>query len=684
MNSTDRSLGMDREISRRDFMNGVAMAAGTLVVPKWASAFDQELAPEQAADYYPPTRTGMRGSHEGSFEVAHSLRDRRPVDVSSAQRTGESYDLVVVGGGLSGLAAAHYFLKNAGRTASVLVLDNHDDFGGHAKRNEFHHNGKMLALNGGTLNIESPLRYNLWARQLLEEIGVDLDRYVKANTTNGQLYRSFGLRGAQFFDKETWGADRLVVRDAAAAPGRGARGGYTAQYVAQLPLSDRARADLRRLVDPKQPDYMPGLSSTDKKERLARMSYESFLLDVAQVDKQVLWFFMTTGRGFFCVGADQTPALFAWEMGSPGFDGLNLEPTPEGVLADLPGGHHGRQRAAGGGGSIHFPDGNATVARLLVRWLIPDAVPGKTQEDQATARVDYAKLDRPGQPGRIRLNSTVVSVRHDGDPGAAKEVLVTYNRGGKLYDVRGRAVVMACWNMFIPYLVPDLPQAQKEALAYGVKGPLVYTSIALTNWRAFQKLGISNVSAPTMYHESVGLTEAADLGELHHARTPDEPIALHLTRTPCAPGKPRKEQHRIGRADLLSTTFETFERSIRDQLSRILSPGGFEPARDIIAITVNRWPHGYAYTYNSLTDPMEWVFTSTNERPCVAARQPFGLITIANSDAAASPHTDAAFLEAHRAVGEVLERRAYPFLTKKPTMSSPQASSPRPRAVGRE
>lgn len=663
MSGFDRDLGMDREISRRDFMNGVAMAAGTLVVPKWAWALEQEYAPERAADYDPPRLTGMRGDHVGSFEVGHQLRDRRSIDVSSAAHTGETYDLVVVGGGLSGLAAAQYFIKNVGRSVSVLILDNHDDFGGHAKRNEFEYNGKLLALNGGTLNIESPLRYNLWSRQLLEDIGVDLDRYVKANTKNEELYRSVGLRGGHFFDKETWGEDRLVVRDAAAGGGRG-RGGFTREYIAKMPISAEAKKDLIRLADPNQPDYMPGLSSSDKKERLARMSYEDYLLNVAKVDKQVLWFFMTLGRGNFCVGADATPALFAWDMGGAGFAGLKLDATPEGVLADLPGGHHGRQKAAGGGGSIHFPDGNATVARLLVRWLIPEAVPGKTQEDQATARVNYALLDRPGQPARIRLNSTVVNVRHDGPVTSAKEVVVTYNRGGKLYDVRGRAAVMACWNMFIPYLAPELPDKQKEALAYGVKGPLVYTSVAIRNWTSFQKLGISNVNSPTMYHESVALTEAADLGELHHARTPEEPIALHLTRTPCAPGKPRKEQHRIGRMDLFTTTFETFERKIRDQLGRILGPGGFDPATDIIAVTVNRWPHGYAYTYNSLNDPLEWVFTTTDDRPCVAARKPYGLITIANSDAAASPHTDAAFLEAHRAVSEVLERRAYPFVTK--------------------
>jgi spermidine dehydrogenase len=221
---------------------------------------------------------------------------------------------------------------------------------------------------------------------------------------------------------------------------------------------------------------------------------------------------------------------------------------------------------------------------------------------------------------------------------------------------------MACWNMFIPYLVPELPAKQKEALAYGVKGPLVYTSVAVKNWRAFQKLGVSNINAPTMYHSSVSLTEAVSLGDLQHPQTPDEPILLHLVKIPATPGKPRKEQHMLGRAELLNTTFETFERKIRDQLARSLSGGGFDPAGDIVGITVNRWPHGYAYTYNSLFEPMEWVFTTSNNRPNVIARQTYGLIAIANSDAGASPHTDTAMWEAHRAVGDVLNRRAMPLL----------------------
>jgi spermidine dehydrogenase len=661
-NSHDRNLGMHRAIGRRDFVNGAAVAVGSALLPKWNWALTlDEQAAAQDADY-PPRRTGMRGSHAGSFEVSHQLRDGRPLDLTSATHTGESYDLVIVGGGLSGLAAAYYFLTNVGRSARVLVLDNHDDFGGHAKRNEVVVDGTLLALNGGTLNIESPLRYNQPSRRLLEGIGVDLDRFVSSNDGNRRLYSSLGLRGGHFFDKETWGADRLVVRPAPAAGG--SRGGYPPQYLEGMPISAAAKADMRRLQDPAQPDYMPGLTSAEKKARLATISLERYLLDVAKVDPQCLWFFMATGRGVFCVGADAIPALFGWEMGVPGFSGLGLEPTPEGVLADLPGGHHGRQKAEGGGGSIHFPDGNATLARLLVRWLIPEAVPGHTQEDVGAARVDYGRLDRTGQPARIRLNSTVVNVRHEGDPGAATGVVVTYNQGGRLHDVRGRHVVMACWNMVIPHLVPELPAGQKEALLYGVKGPLVYTSVALRRWTAFQKLGVANVATPTMYHDSFGLSEAVDLGDLKHPRMPEAPVMVRMDRHPCAPGKPRKEQHRLGRAELLAASFESFERSIRDQLARVLGGGGFDPARDIAAITVNRWPHGYAYTYNSLTDPMDWVFTSSPGRPCVVARQPFGAITIANSDAAASPHTDAAFLEASRAVGEVLERRAFPFVSK--------------------
>jgi len=648
--TSDERLGMGCPISRRDFVNGVAVAIGAL------GATGPALAQRAAAETsYPPAKVGMRGSHPGSFEFAHALRDGQLTPKDAVDQK-ETYDLVIVGGGLSGLAAAHFYRKAVGKQARILILDNHDDFGGHAKRNEYMVDGKLVVINGGTLNIESPERYNDHARQILEDFGIDLSRYT-AKKDPGKLYASLGLRRAHFFDKETWKTDRLVVPEAAAAGRRAVA--YSPEFLARTPLSAKAQADMQRLLAPEQPDYLAGMTITQKKDFLARTSFEDYYLNTVKIDPQAMWFYRNMGMGSFCVGADATPALFGWVQGYPGFSGLGLGDVPEGLFADLPGGHHGRQRE--GNGSIHFPDGNATVARLMVAAMVPGITSGSTQEDMATAMFDYSKLDLSSNSVRIRLSSIVVNVRHDGDPATASEAVISYMNDGKLKSVRGRSVVLACWNGVIPHIMPDLPKAQKEALAYGVKGPLVYTNVVLRNWRSFHKLGVSSISCPTMFHDTVALTEAASIGGLAHARSPDEPIALHLTKFNTAPGQPRRDQHRIGRAELLATSFETFEREIRLQLARLLGPGGFNPARDIAAITVNRWPHGYAYTYNSLYDPVEWVYTQSNNRPCVIGRQPYGLVTIANSDASASPHTDAAFLEAHRAVSEIVERETFPF-----------------------
>jgi spermidine dehydrogenase len=674
---SDRALGLDRDISRRDFLNGVAMVAGSLAVPNAAlaaggdaAAAMGEVATPDETYPYPPMRTGIRGLAPGSFVAAHHLRDTRKVDLGGAEHTGETYDLVIVGGGLSGLAAAHFFHKNIGPGARVLIIDNNDDVGGHARRNEFHYGGRTLVVNGGTYDIESPARYNQWAREILDDIGVDLPRYLEANAANERLYESMGLRLGYFFDRETWGADRLVAQP----PGTGdwptsfagdSQPLFTDELLRSMPLPEEAKRSLKRLQSAAQPDLLAGLSQAEKLLRLARMSFEDYLLKVVRLDERAYWFYRDYGRSVFGTGADVMPALFAWVMGAPGFQGLKLDPLPRGLLADLPGGMHGRQRP--GHGDVHFPDGNATLVRLLLRKLVPGAVPGTTQEDVGAARVDYAMLDRPANATRIRLNHTVLNVRHDGDPGSAREVIISYSpsasASGKLYDVRARYCIMANWNMMIPYVVPELPKAQKDALAYNIKAPLVYTTVFLRNWQAFEKLGIRAVRSPTLYHGRLWLPEPVDLGELRHSAHPRDPIALSLTRYPVFPGHPRKDQYRMGRAELLGTPFETFERNIREQLVRVLGPGGFDPRNDILGIMVNRWCHGYSYTYSSLYDPMDWVFTETQERSCVTARQPFGRISVANSDAAASPHTDAAFLTAHWAVGQALEKLAYPFVS---------------------
>jgi spermidine dehydrogenase len=229
-------------------------------------------------------------------------------------------------------------------------------------------------------------------------------------------------------------------------------------------------------------------------------------------------------------------------------------------------------------------------------------------------------------------------------------VQVTYALQGKAYTVRSQSVVLACWNMMIPYLCPQMPEEQKKALHYGVKVPLVYSTVAIRNWNAFQKLGIQRVHCPGMYHSSLNLDWPTSIGGYKFPTSPDEPMLVRLTRTPCTPGLSARAQQTAGRYDLLATPFSTFERNLRDQLQRVLAGGGFDAARDITAITVNRWPHGYAYEYNPLWDP-DW---APGQSPAEIGRQRWGRITIANSDAGAAAYTDIAINEGYRAVEELV------------------------------
>ena len=632
-------LGADVPITRRDFLNGIPIAvggamAGGLLPEFIAATFAGEQASQDVAGYYPPILTGLRGNHPGSFETAHSLRDgdfwSRAGKVTA---TDEAYDLVVVGGGISGLAAAHFYRLRR-KAARILILDNHDDFGGHAKRNEFELGGRLALMNGGTFSIDSPRPYSAVADRLLKRLGIDPVALTK-KCADRNFYPSLGLGTGLFFDQETFGADKLVV----------VTGGISwNELLAPTPLSPKARSDIARIEEEKT-DYLPGLSSDEKKSLLSRMSYRDFLLNVVKADPEVIPFYQTKTHGEWGIGIDAVSALDVWAFGFPGFQGLNLK---QGSASHM--GYTAAGYADGGSYTFHFPDGNASIARLLVRNLIPRSVPGKSAEDVVTARMDYSHLDHPDTPVRIRLSSTVVRARNIGNPASATEAEITYQRGGALFSVRAGSCVLACYNMMVPYLCPELPDKQKEALHYPVKIPLIYSSVALRNWTSFKALGISRVHAPGSYFSSLSLNQIVDIGDYRSSRLPDEPVLVHMMRVPVRPGLPARDQHKAGRLDILNTSFATFERNIREQLARILGPGGFDPARDITAITVNRWPHGYAYEYNPLFDP-DW---SEGNEPHAIGRAPFGRITIANSDAGAAAYTDSAIDQAYRAVQELL------------------------------
>jgi hypothetical protein len=649
----DKELGMGAKITRRDFLNGVAVTVGAATLPgivpreMWA-AVASDLETQDAPGYYPPRRTGLRGSHVGAFETMHKLRDGAFwAEAPKAVDTGESYDLVVVGGGISGLAAAHFFRKTAGANARILILENHDDFGGHAKRNEFRAGERTVLGFGGTYSIESPAPYSAVAKALIAELGIDVPSY--SQYVNKKLYPSLGLKPRIFFDKETFGTDRLVL-NAIRVDGEESNtkdAGSKAEleeFLKTCPLSDKGKQDFERLYTETK-DYFPGLSSDEKKARLARIPYAKYLTDTVGVSDEIVKLFQALPHGLFGAGIDAVSAQDAWGLGAKGFAGLNLDPAPgKGMNRDTIPNEEAEKYF------FHFPDGNASIARLLVRKLIPTAIPGNSATDVVTAKADYSRLDEPSASTRIRLNSTVVKVNHRGDPAAAKEVEVSYFSENKLKTVRAANCILACWHVVIPYIAQELPDAQKEALASAQKVPLLYTNVLLKNWSSFQKLGASSVYAPGMYHTQMNLDIPVSMGSYQCTKQTDEPIVLHMMKAACKPGRTAREQHKLGRIQLYSTTFETYERNIREQLLRILGPGGFDPARDIMEITVNRWPHGYAYEYNSLFDQF-WL--DGTETPCQVARKPFGRLAIANSDADAYAYTDCAIDQGYRAVQEL-------------------------------
>jgi len=653
MKGEDRDLGLDRGISRRDFVQGVAVSVGTAAAVAEAAPAFAQATPAPAADAadYPPLRNGMRGAHPGSYEDAPGMnRGKKLPDPVS---TGESYDLVVVGGGLSGLAAAYFYRQRAGASAKILVLDNHDDFGGHAKRNEFYYKGRQLLAAGGSDYLVAPPTWTRESIALIDELGIE---WRKPERGARGLQSSLDLKPATFFRKEVYGRDKLVVGSTPQRP--------TPEFLAQAPLPDKVKADLVELMTGKT-DHMPGLSAEEKIARLRKMSYRDYILNVAKLHPDVLAY----TQGVWCLGNDMASAWFAFFRYKPGFEGLGLkrpDGSPEGT-------EHQAE-------DVHFPAGNSDVARLIVRALIPETLPPGDWKAIYTSRTNYGVLDRDGAPCRLRLSSIVFRARHVGpNPPQfqpdGREVEVSYMRGGKAYSVMAKNVVMACMNNIVPYLCPEIPDVQKKALHTAVRAANQQTNVLFRNWEAFAKLGVNRVTFPNTFYGSMGVGAPALVGDMKPIHDPSEPIVVSYGTAgnsglmsnptmvsdlcggkPPAPGTNGDDQFRAVRMGLLMTPFETFERAIRSQAARALAGTSFDPARDILAITVNRWPHGFATGRNILFDSED-----PNElSPTIHAKQKFGRITICNSDAGGQSLANAAIAEAWRAVSE-LEPRAYGY-----------------------
>lgn len=628
----DKRLGMDRPITRRQFFDGVAVAAGSVAAWSMMGGHAHAFTPQDNSTY-PPRSNGLQGQTESARMVMHAIRDET-FTAAPATDTGETYDLVVVGAGISGLAAAFLWRQQAGADKRVLLIDPLADFGGHAKRNEFMVGDRLVIGYGGSQSMQTPSYFSPAVTQLLSDIGIEPQKFETYYDQSWSESRSLGR--AVYFAPDVWGTEAMVIETEKAA-----------DWVPKTPLNDKAKADLIALLDAPT-DYMPGLSREEKLTKLAQITYKDFLLDYVKADPQLVTYFEDTTTGYFGVGIDATTALDARANWNPGFDGMDLGD----MVARKENSPSGRLVATDPDPYIyHFPDGNAGIARSLIRALLPKALPGSTMEDLVTTPVNYAQLDLADNPVRLRLNSTVTNVAHDGDPASAESVTVTYaGADGTLHSVKAAHVILACWHRVIPYITKELSTDQEAALYDQQKVPLMYTNVVLKDWRALDALKIWGFSAPGTFWGGVDVDFPISVGDYKFAQTPDEPIVLHLSKAMTDPGVPSREQALNGRRALFALEWEDLERSIREMLQGALGPSGFDAARDIEAITINRWAHGYAYEYMRPWD----AFWPDGPLPIETARKPWGRISIANSDSGAYAYAHSAIDQAVRAVRDQL------------------------------
>lgn len=616
---------MGQSITRRDFIHDLSLASLGMTLPVCALADKFAVDMASAGANYPPTLTGMRGSHPGAFEVAHALaregkmfRDRVDLD--------EEYDLVVVGGGISGLAAAYYYRKQFGTDSRILIIENHDDFGGHAKRNEFHQEGKMRLSWGGTMNLEHR-EFSDSVDELLDELGVD----IKTLLDGKQFRYGKGPKSSQsiYFDADTYGRDELIH-------GFSFRGSSEVQLetvIDRFPVSEESRESLRKFYARRE-NIFEGKSEAEVSDILSSISYTGFLKKYGELTDEAANLFIQTTHGYWGVGADSLSAAECIDASLPLMHLLGY-PDPSGSGDTDP-----------GGDVAMFPDGNASIARLLVSSLIPAVAPGCNASNIAMSRFDYSQLDETGSAVRLRLNSTVVNVANSSGATA-----VSYINKGRVVRVRSKHTVLACYHSVIPHLCPELPSAQKDAQKYQVKRPLILTNVLLRDSKAFDNLDIAGAYCPGRLHGAMWQVKGVNTAGYRHDWDDDGSVPVMFwgsVRPPDATVSV-KEQHRASRALMLAMTFGDFEREVRTVLDGILGSAGFEVQKDILAITVNRWPHGYSYDYLDLWDP-EW---PEGLAPHEIARQTVGNIAIANADAGADAYTHVAIDEALRAVSDL-------------------------------
>ncbi|MBS0421194.1 MAG: NAD(P)-binding protein [Proteobacteria bacterium] len=625
---------MTESISRRDFVNGVLVGAGAGLLTRAAPAATATAAPDYGPSGSAWTGYGgvgdyrwSNGNTEAVRDAAHGIRDHRYPDPDLPVR--ETYDLLVVGGGFSGTTAAYEFNKLRKPGQSCLVLENHPIFGGEAKQNEFDVDGHRLVApqgSNGALAVKEndhiTGRYEVYAeyyRELgmpahydLEPVAGGAEKYTLPNDHFDPMLLERQYPTGYFFKGHGWSANPIAT-------------GFTnTPWPAAVRREIDDFANNRRDLVSKQADADRWLDSITYFELLDKLGYGP---EVKRYIDPLL------GVGNFGVCGNAVSAYAAKRLTLPGTIPSN---TPN-RFVDV--------------SVVSFPGGNAAIMRKMWARMLPDAISGDgSLAAVATGAVNFGALDREGSPIRLRLQSTAVHVRHDGDPASAGSVLVTYVQGGKLFRVRAKAVVMGSGGWVNRNIVQDLPPAHIEAYKHFRYGPVLTANVAVRHWRFFDKLGFiaarwfSGLGWHVCVRRNVALRPGAP------PLTPDSPLVLTFYIPILQPDVDPMAQGMAARAQLLSTSYAEYERQLREQMSEMFGPSGFDARRDIAGIVLNRWGHAYMAPYKGF-------FFSTDGQPAPpeVIRKPHGRIFFAHSELQGNMNMAHAMLEGRRGARAAVE-----------------------------
>ena len=619
-----RSLGLNQPICRRDFLNATLLAAGRALLGPLTP--HQLLAAASEDDWSGPGGVGDYARSNGNtLEVVtagHQLRsgvfhNGLPPD---AIDTGEVFDCVVVGGGVSGLSAALFFGKYGGPKVTCLVLDNHPVFGGEAKRNEFLVDGQRIMGPQGADHFQVPLPHSFMAR-FFELIGLNWRefKYQEWASASPEIPLGNSFEDARGPDAFYFGAKF------GRKPGMWLIDPWK-QELRGAPVSEKTRAELVRYNQRRKGGLPFDYPGDEKSRRLDSITIEQYLAGQYGLTKETIQTFMADEGSGFGAGPDVVSAycIYAFDV-----DRSINEPA------------------------LSFPGGNDGIARHIVKTLISDSIPGpNTLEAVCRRNINFDALDHAGQPARIRLGSTTVWVGHEGDPAKSNFVTVAYTRGGKLYRLRARSVVMAGGSWTSKRIVRDLPSRQREAYDQFYRSPCMMANVALRNWRFLYKMGISGCQWFEGLGSFTAVRKLPTFATDNQTIGPDSPVVLTLKVLFPHYGLPLEQQANSGRAQLLGTSFRDYERQIRAQLTDMFAASGFEAARDIAGIVLNRWGHAYV-------SPQPGFFFGQDGNPApreILRAAPFGRIAFANTDLSGTPDHRTAIGEAHRAVGQLLDQ----------------------------